>query len=78
MKITYYAKCRIDEYDLGSYRGGYMQNGSLGSECTSEDKAKESALDSLFNKFRSKFLDHTMKVGLRVKIGEKPLNIMKF
>ena len=52
MKITYYAKCRIDEYDLGSYRGGYMRNGSLGSGCTSEDKAKESALDSLFNKFR--------------------------
>ena len=71
MKITYYAKCRIEEYDLGSYRGGYMRNGSLGSGCTSEDKAKESALDSLFNKFRNKFLDHTTKDWVKGKDWRK-------
>ena len=26
MKITYYAKCRIDEYNLESYSGGYGED----------------------------------------------------
>ena len=67
----FHAKCYIHKYELKSYRGGYKKDGSLGSGCTSEDKAKESALHSLFNKFRSKFLGHTTKDWVKGKDWRK-------
>ena len=67
MKITYYAKCRIDEYNLESYSGGYKKDGSLGSGCATMDNAERSALRSILNKYRFKFLGHTTKDWVKGK-----------
>ena len=57
----YYAKCRIDEYNLESNRGGYKKDGSLGSGCGTRHNAERSALRSILNKYRYDFLSHNLK-----------------
>jgi|GEM_PF-5764755 len=57
----YYAKCRIDEYNLESYRGGYKKDGRLGSGCVTMDNAERSALRSILNRYRYHFLSHNLK-----------------